>query len=329
MQLNSQLTINSGKELLNLVQSHILEAQKLSKIPLISIIGPTASGKTSLSIALAKSLNTEIISADSRQVYNFMDIGTAKPSQKELTDIKHHIINVLDPDQPFSLSDFQKEAQKIIQNFYNQKLIPILIGGTGLYISSITENYLLPSAKPNTKIREKYQRLAQEKGNLAVYEILLHKNPELAKTIHPNNLRYVIKAIEKQNTFSHKQNTNSKDNLPYHNLYIQIYWPRPELYQRIELRIDKQIQAGLIDEVKFLLSKYSRDLPSLTSLGYQELANYLDGKTTQEEAIINFKKNTRNYAKRQLTWFRKFNHVYSIIGKDLENILQQLKVLEI
>ena len=303
--------------------NHCQEASDQNLIPLLAVIGPTASGKTSLGIALARHFNGEIISADSRQIYQEMDIGTAKPTLAEQQSARHHLINLVLPDQTVSLADYQNLANQTIIQISNQNKLPLLVGGTGLYINAVSQNYQLPASTPNQELRQELTQLATQLGNQSVYAKLIELDPQAAASIHPNNLRYVIRAIEVVS-----QTKQPRSNLlapsPYHPFYLNIDWPRAELYRRIEERIDLQLSQGLIEETRYLLSKYDRHLPSLSSLGYQEIGAFLREEDTFENAIVKFKQNTRNYAKRQLTWFRKIKSVYSMPGQELSEIINQL-----
>lgn len=318
------MKIDSASQLNELIKSHLQESQNLGKIPLLVVMGPTASGKTALGIVLAQLYHGEIISADSRQVYQQMDIGTAKPTTEELASAKHYLINYCQPDATFTLADFQRVATQLIEQIHTAGQLPILVGGTGLYISAITQNYQLPESHPDLRLREKYEKMAQMKGNQAVHQVLQTLDPATAKNIHPNNLRYVIRAIEIASQTNRPKSTK-QGNSAYHPFYLDIDWPRDQLYQRIEKRIDQQIANGLVEETSHLLKMYGRELPALTSLGYQEIGDYLEGEMTLERAIEVFKKNTRNFAKRQLTWFRKFPQVYSIPGGQLKAIIAALR----
>lgn len=318
------MKIEQASQLKELIEKHLQESQYLKKIPLLAVIGATASGKTALGIALAQNFHGEIISTDSRQVYREMDIGTAKPTTEELASAKHHLIDYCSPDQTFNLADFQKVASQLIQQIAAAGKLGILVGGTGLYISAITQNYQLPESEPDLVLRQKYEKMAKSKGYQAVHAVLKTLDPAAAQKIHPNNLRYVIRAIEIASQ-TDRPKSAKQGNSPYHTLYLEIDWPREQLYQRIEKRIDQQMAAGLVEETKQLLQKYGRDLPALTSLGYQEIGDYLEGEITLERAVEIFKQNTRNFAKRQLTWFRKFPQVYSIPGGQLKAIISELR----
>jgi tRNA dimethylallyltransferase len=317
------MKIEQPPQLKKIISDHLMESQEQKKIPLIAVIGPTASGKTALGIALAQAFNGEIISADSRQIYQEMDIGSGIPTHSELSTVKHHLINYLKPNEIFTLSDFQKVSEQLINQIHQTGKLPILVGGTGLYINAITQNYQLPESEPNQVLRQKYQEIADREGNSAVYKVLQTLDPKAALAIHPNNLRYVIRAIEIASQ-TDLPRSNKRGNSPYLTLYLQIDWPRAELYQRIESRIEQQIAAGLVAETEALLQKYGRDLPALTSLGYQEIGDYLQGEISLEKAVELFKKNTRNFAKRQLTWFRKIPQVYSVSGENLQQIIANI-----
>ncbi len=319
----SERIITTGEQLINLVKSHRREAQKMKKIPLVVIAGPTASGKTGLGIALAQAFDGEIVSADSRQIYREMAIGTACPTPGEQKLARHYLVDFVAPDQEFNLADYQKMAVARIKDINQRGKLPLLVGGTGLYISAVTENYLLPEAGPDLDLREKMETLAREDGKDAVHRILQGLDPQGASSIHPHNLRYVIRAIElasKTKQVKDRDLTGS----PFHPLFITIDWPREELYRRIEERIDRQVEQGLLQETQKLLDKYDFRLSSLSSLGYREIGQYLRGETALTGALDLFKQKTRNYAKRQLTWFRKFPQVYSIPGEQLNSVLKEL-----
>ncbi len=298
--------------------------------PLISLIGPTASGKTGLGIALAREFNGEIVSADSRQIYQEMSIATAKPTLKEREQAKHHLVDCIAPDQEFNLSEYKRLACEAIDNIYEQRKTPFLVGGTGLYVSAVTANYQLPEAKPDLALRKHYEALAVEKGKEAVHQELMKLDPLVAKSIHPNNLRYVIRALEIASASpivipdSIRDPSPKKNEPQYHNLFLYIDWPRETLYRRIEKRIDQQIKEGLLEEARRLIEKYNPELPSISSLGYRELGGYLNNEISYEKAVELFKQNTRNYAKRQLTWFRKIPKVYSIPGDKLHAYIREL-----
>jgi len=274
---------------------------------LIVLIGPTAVGKTDTSIYLAKRFNGEIISGDSMQIYKGMDIGTAKISKEEMEGIPHHLIDIKNPDEPFSVAEFQKLVREKIAEIHNRNAIPMIVGGTGLYIQSVLYDYRFSDDIGNAEIRNKLEQRANLEGNMVLYEELTRIDPESAKKIHPNNIRRVIRALEifycTGKTASDYQK-QQKPNLQYNAALIGLTMDREKLYSRINKRVDLMVENGLIDEVKRLYDRNLRDVQSIQAIGYKELYAYLYGKISLPEAIELLKQNSRNYAKRQLTWFR-------------------------
>lgn len=324
----SDLIKIQAQDLLRQIREFQGSSLKTGLIPLIVIIGPTASGKTAVAIALAQLLSGEIVSADSRQIYRQMDIGTAKATTLEQSIAKHYLIDIADPDQTISLSEYQKQATATIKKIHRSGLQPILAGGTGLYISAITQNYQLPDSKPDLKLRQRYEEYAKIHGTEALHQKLQALDPVSAARIHPNNLRYVIRALEiVEQTSQPKADQRAPSD--FATFFITVDWPRDQLYQRINQRIDHQMEQGLLEETRQLLSRYPATLPSLSSLGYQELGQFLRGEIPLEKALEDFKQNTRNFAKRQLTWFRKYRHVYSIDGATLSDFIAELAKLKL
>ncbi len=276
--------------------------------PLIIIAGPTACGKTSVSIELAKQLNGSIISADSMQVYKYMDIGTAKIKKDEMNGIKHYLIDELMPDEEFSAAIFQRMAKKAYFKIMSENKIPMLVGGTGFYLNSFLYNTDFSIKKTDYTIRNELTKLAEEKGNDFIYNMLKDIDSDYANIVHKNNLKKVIRAIEYYKETGEKFsvcNSREKRNEPVYNYNMFILnMDRERLYKRIEKRIDIMIEDGLINEVKSLLDKYSRSLVSMQGLGYKEIASYLYGECSLDEAIYILKRDTRRFAKRQLTWFK-------------------------
>lgn len=330
--------ITASCELTGLLKGHLEGARAAGLPPLIVVLGPTASGKTALGIALARFLGGEIVSADSRQVYRRLSIGTAKPTAGELALARHHLIDYVEPDEPYSLARFQHDALAVIAELLRRGKIPLLVGGTGLYVSSIIQQYRLSNALPDHRLRLELEKLAQEKGNDAVHAELSRVDPQAAARIHPHNLRYLIRALEialqgqdRTSDLPAAEASPVKAMAPlpalpgsFHSLLLTVDWPRQDLYVRIDQRIDRQLEEGLLQEVKSLFSQYDPHLPSLTSLGYADLAACLKGEIPLEQGIDSFKRHTRNYAKRQLTWFRRFRQVYSIPGTLLPKIIADL-----
>jgi len=274
---------------------------------LIVLIGPTAVGKTEASIYLAKHFNGEIISGDSMQIYKGMDIGTAKISKDEMEGIPHHLIDIKNPEESFSVAEFQKLVREKIMEIHNRNRVPMIVGGTGLYIQSVLYDYRFSDDFSNEEIRNTLEQRAKLQGNMVLYEELKTIDPKSAEKIHPNNIRRVIRALEifyctgKTPSDYQKQ---QKPNLQYNVALIGLTMDREKLYSRINKRVDLMVENGLMDEVKRLYDLNLRDVQSIQAIGYKELYAYFDGKISLIEAIELLKQNSRNYAKRQLTWFR-------------------------
>lgn len=285
---------------------------KTSKKPLIVILGPTASGKTSLSLKIAKEFNGEIISTDSRQIYKGLEIGSEAIPEDQRQNIPHHMIGIVTPDKELTLAEYKDLAEEKIKEIRKKGKIPILAGGTGLYISAIIENYDVPRIPPDKKLREKLYKEAEKHGPEYVHKKLQKLDPKAAKKIHPNNLRYVIRAIEiNMKSGKPKKDTRTKSKTdaaaPF---LIGINLPREILYERINKRADDQIERGVIDEVKTVIKKYGeKDLAAFSSIGLKEYIPYIKNEKTLEECKEILKKNTRNYAKRQMTWFRRYKNI--------------------
>ncbi len=304
--------------------AQFLEKMKGSETqPLVVILGPTASGKTALSLEIAKLFHGEIISADSRQIYRYMDIGTDKIPIHKRQGIQHHLIDILEPDQEFTVADFKRIALKIIREILSRRKLPIVAGGTGLYLNALLQNYQIPPVPPQHDLRRQLYEFCQTNGAEALYQILKEKDPAAAARIHPNNARYVIRALE-INLVGNIKKQDQKGQPLFEPFIICIEWPREMLYERINNRLDELLAQGFLNEVKTLLMKgYDEKLPALSSIGYQELIDFLHGNILLREAVENIKKNTRNYAKRQLTWFRRYKDVHWLEGEELEALLAQ------
>jgi tRNA dimethylallyltransferase len=274
--------------------------------PLIVIVGPTAAGKTELSIQLAKIINGEIISADSRLFYRGMDIGTAKPTLEERSQVPHHLIDVAEPDEIWNLALFQKKANEIIAQIHHRGSIPILVGGTGQYIRCVVEAWYLPEHRAYAKLREALERWGTDIGPNGLHQRLAVIDPEAANFIDPTNVRRTIRAIEVvfQSGERFSQQRRRKDS-PYSQLILGMQRPRKEIYERVDARIEAMFAAGFVDEVQNLLKNgYSPKLPTLSAIGYREVAAYLSGELTLEEAVIQMKRLTRNFVRRQSNWFK-------------------------
>jgi len=277
-----------------------------NKLPLIVIVGPTAVGKTAASIQLAKRLDGEIVSADSRLLYRGMDIGTAKPTKEEMENVPHHLIDVADPDENWSLAIYQREAYKIIDDIHERGKLPFLVGGTGQYIRSIIEGWLIPPQRPDYDLRHTLNQWAQKIGAEALYERLERIDPEAAEKIDHRNLRRTVRALEVIfKTGERFSDLRRRQVCPYQPIILGINRPREELYERVDHRIEQMLDEGLVDEVKRLLAAgYSPDLPTMSAIGYGEVIQVINGNMTLDEAITLIKRNTRTYIRRQANWFK-------------------------
>lgn len=274
--------------------------------PLIVVVGPTAVGKTEFSILLAEDFSGEIVSADSRLFYRGMDIGTAKPSPEDQERVPHHLIDVANPDQVWSLAKFQRAANEAIDEIHRRGNLPFLVGGTGQYIRAVIEGWQVPEVKPDLRLRQALQVWADELGGSGLYDRLRTIDPEAAAKIEPTNIRRTVRALEvffrTGNKFSSQQRRLGS---PYQVLLIGLNRPRSELYDRIDARIEQMIADGLVDEVHSLLEKgYSPELPSLSAIGYRQIIEYLMGQITLEEGINLIKRATRQFVRRQANWFK-------------------------
>ena len=282
------------------------------KQKIIVIYGPTASWKTALSIDVAKRLDTEVISTDSRQIFKYMDIGTAKVTKEEMQWVKHHMIDIISPNRDYSVWEYKVEAEKIISKLYNSWKIPILAWWTGLYIDSLIYDFDIPKVQADLKLRAELEKEAREKWNEFVYKKLQEIDPEYALELHPNNVQYVIRAIEvKMLTWKSKTEFRKDKKSKYDVLFLTPYTEdnREELYDRINKRVDIMLEDWLVEEVKKLLKTYNVDDFWLKTIWYEEIVKYLEWKINLEEAKQLIQKNSRNYAKRQLTWFRRYKEI--------------------
>lgn len=300
------------------------------KKPLIILTGPTAVGKTSLSIQLAKTIGGEIISADSIQVYKKMDIGTAKIKREEMEGIPHYLIDVLEPDEEFNVVRFQKMAKEAMEKIYENGHIPIIVGGTGFYIQALLYDIDFNDTESESSYREELQQYADTYGAIALHERLKQIDEESANKIHPNNVKRVIRAIEYfeqtgEPISKHNEEQAQKES-PYNFLYIVLDQDRDILYKRIDLRVDQMIEEGLVKEVKQLLeSGYTKELVSMQGLGYKEFIPYFEGEISLEQAIYTLKRDTRHFAKRQITWFKREKDVIWLSKKEYPTDEQLLK----
>ena len=276
------------------------------KPKIIVIVGPTASGKSDLAIKLAGKFNSEIISADSRQIYRGMDIGTAKPAKTEIRKIPHHLIDIKNPDENYTVAQYKKDCLKAIKMVLAKNKIPVLVGGTGLYIKTIADNLEIPEVKPDFQLREKLEKELKSKGLDYLYQKLIELDPEAAYIIDSKNPRRIVRALEitlkTEKPFSQQRKSGKK---LFNCLKIGISLPKEKLREKINKRADKILKNGLIKEVKNLIKKYPFDIPAFDAIGYREIINYLQGKVSLDETTALIKKNTWRYAKRPITWFKK------------------------
>lgn len=275
--------------------------------PLIAIVGPTAVGKSEIAIKVAQKLNGEIVSSDSRNFYRGMDLGTAKPSLRDRACIPHHLIDVTEPDETWSLGVFKKAALECIRNIHSKGKLPILVGGTGQYIQAVIKDWCVPSIEPNHRLRSILRNWAYEIGNEELLNKLSIVDHESASQIDARNVRRTIRALEVIFLTGQKFSAYRGDGSSQFDLkIIGLIRPRMDLYKRIDQRIEQMISDGLVDEVRGLLQKgYSIELPSFSAIGYWEIANYLQGKITLDEAIIQMKRRSRQFVRRQSNWFKQ------------------------
>ena len=294
------------------------EVKQSAKQPrLVILTGPTAVGKTDLSIALAKRIGGEIISADSMQVYRYMDIGSAKIMPDEMDGIPHHLIDVLDPAEEFNVVSFQQMAKQAMDGIYDRGRIPIVTGGTGFYIQALLYDIDFTDNDEDTALRRQLEEIAITQGSEVLYDRLKRIDPESCEIIHANNVKRVIRAIEFYEKTGMKISEHNKiqrqNNSPYNFAYFVLNDDRDKLYDKIETRVDTMMAQGLVDEVKRLADMgCTRDMVSMQGLGYKEILDHLDGHITLDEAVYRIKRDTRHFAKRQLTWFRRERDIIMI-----------------
>lgn len=303
------------------------------KKPLIVLTGPTAAGKTELSIALAEKLNGAIISADSMQVYKYMNIGSAKIRPEEMQGIRHYLVDVLDPREEFHVARFQQMAKEALEEIYRNGQLPIVVGGTGFYIQALLKDIDFDESSGELPCRKELEETARREGGAVLYERLKQVDPESAEAIHPNNVKRVIRALEFYQETGQPISLHNKEQKekqpPYTYAYFVLNDDRARLYERIDRRVDRMVEQGLVEEVRWLKEHgYDRSLVSMQGLGYKELFPYLDGTCSLEEAVEIIKRDTRHFAKRQITWFKREPDVIWLnqqeFGYDKEKILKRM-----
>lgn len=271
---------------------------------LVAIIGPTATGKSQFAISLAQKFNGEIVGADSRQVYRYMDIGTAKPSRAEMALVPHHLVDIINPDEDFSLAQYQRLAYEKIADIQRRGKLPLLVGGSGLYVWTVLEGWQIPEVAPDLEFRQGLEGRAERGEAEQLYQELMQKDPVAAERIDSRNVRRVIRALEVAYSGTARPRSG-KVAPPFQSLIIGLTAERKELYRRIDKRVDRMIEQGLVNEVKGLLDKgYSPDVPSLSGIGYKQICLYLKGELTLEAAVQQIKTETHRLVRRQYNWFR-------------------------
>lgn len=313
----------------------------MDKIGTAVICGATASGKTRLAIDLAKRFDGEIVSADSMQIYKGMDIASAKPTKEERSGIPHHMMDFLEPTKAFSVADYVEMARPIIADIHARGKLPIICGGTGLYINSLIDNIEFDDTGCDYEFREEMRRIAEEQGNSVLLEKLREIDPQIAQRLHENNLSRIIRALEvyklSGKTMTQLQIESRKNPSPYNPFMLMLdYEQREDLYERINQRVDLMLEAGLIDEAREFFT-HDDYITAAQAIGYKELKSYLDGNESLDECVERLKRETRKYAKRQLTWFRKDTRIqrilvtktvnYEKILKNAENLLKKSSIL--
>ncbi len=294
---------------------------KGQKEQVIVICGPTASGKTGLSIELAKKINGEIVSADSMQIYKGMNIGTAKPTPEEMQGIKHYLIDFISPDERYSVADYKKDAKKAIKEIIDKGKTPIVVGGTGLYVDSLIYEIEYPEIEFDEEYRKELEKKVDEKGLEYVYEKAKEIDPQAIEKISKNDAKRILRILEIYHATgknkTEQEIESRKKEVEYDYKVYAINWDRETLYERINKRVDNMIEQGLIEEVEKISKKYNKFPTAMQGLGYKEVVEYLKGNCTKEEMIEKIKKETRHYAKRQLTWFRKNKQTIWLDGEKL------------
>lgn len=302
---------------------------------IIAVAGPTAAGKTEFAIQIAKAIDGEVVSCDSMQLYKYMDIGSAKPTPEQMAEVPHHLVDLIDPRDEFSVAKYQKLAKDAIDNIFVRGKIPVICGGTGLYLESLVYDLDFAAEPGDASVRDKYYNIAEEEGSEALFEILKEKDPEAASRIHPNNIKRVVRALEAFDSGKPVEdiNTMPQKTKDYRVTLIGIARDREELYDRINRRVDALMDAGLLDEVKMLTDMgLTFDDISMKGIGYKELICYLSGEYDLDEAVRLIKRNTRHFAKRQMTWFRRYDDMkwfnvseYNSEHECLEDVLTWLQ----
>ena len=303
----------------------------MNKPKVIVICGPTASGKTGLSIELAKKINGEIISADSMQIYKEMDIGTAKVTKEEMQGIKHYLIDIVFPDERYSVADFKKDAENSIEEILKKNKVPILVGGTGLYIDSVIKGIEYNEINTDLKYREKLEKIAEKEGLDKLYKMAMQIDKNATEKISSNDKKRILRVLEiyksTGKTKTELEIESRKKESEYSFYVFGTELDRKKLYEKINLRVDKMIEDGLVEEVKRIIEKYKSFPTSMQGLGYKEIRGYLEGNFTKEEAIEKIKMETRRYAKRQITWFKRNKNIIWLNMEEENSVKNHVKTI--
>lgn len=290
------------------------QAKSLPRV--LVVVGTTASGKTSLGIKLAKKFNGEIVSADSRQIYRGLDIGTAKPTLKEQRAISHHLIDIKNPNQSYTVAQYKRDCLKAIRQILNKNKLPIIVGGTGLYVKAVVHNLSIPRVIADPLLRKELGQELQNRGLDFLYNELIKLDPEAVYIVDPRNPRRVIRALEVAMSIKKPFSQTRREGKPLFDfLQIGINCPKEKLRERINKRINRMIQDGLVEEIKNLTKKYPTGISAFEAIGYREIIGHLEGKSSLEDAAALMKKNTWHFAKRQMTWFRKGKRIHWITNQ--------------
>jgi tRNA dimethylallyltransferase len=296
---------------------------------LVALVGPTAVGKTALALWLGERLDVEVVSADSRQVYRGLDIGTAKPSLEERQALPHHLVDIVEPEQSLSLAEYQRLAYRAIEDVQQRNRLPLLVGGSGQYVRAVLEGWQIPAVPPDAQLRAALQREAEAAGIEAFHARLREVDPQAAGAIDPRNVRRVIRALEVYyKTGRPISELQRKRPPPYRILKVGLTLPRPLLYRRVDERVERMIEAGLVAEAEGLLHRgYDADLPAMSGLGYRQIAGYLRGETSLDRAVRQIKRETRRFARQQYVWFRLEDETirwFDLSRDDKEAILETI-----
>ena len=301
----------------------------MQKEKVIVICGPTASGKTKLSIELAKTINGEIVSCDSMQIYKEMNIGTAKPNKEEMQGIKHYLIDFVSPDERYSVADYKKDAKNAIKEILEKGKIPIIVGGTGLYVDSLIYEIEYPNIEFDEKYRQKLEKEVEQNGLESLYEKAKMIDEKAIEKISKNDKKRILRILEIYNATgknkTEQEIESRRKDIEYDYKVYALKWDRDKLYERINKRVDIMLEQGLIEEVKNIYGRYNKFPTAMQGLGYKEIVEYLEGKISKEEAVEKIKMETRRYAKRQMTWFRKNKQTIWLEGQ--ERIQNNIKII--